>query len=439
MFQTLRKKLILLFTISTGFILTVVFVAILLVIEQQLEMVGKDNFRTLLQTIANKLQTSDQISYPWVADLENKNNLSLTIFDNKIELKSPITRNLSTDRSILLEQLDELSKAENINIFSRPVSSTILFSSIFTIDGIEHDNYYASAVVFPLNKGFRSFYLLQNLTLQKENIRNQRILFFIFYLIGITSLFFVSRMMVGISLRPVKESHQKQTEFIAAASHELRSPLAVIRANNSAIHSSYHSDFQKINAASLQFSTGIETECSRMARLIEDMLLLASADAKNWTIKTESIDMDCLLLNTYECYLPLCREKSLHLKLELPEEVLPPFLGDQQRLQQILSALLDNALSYSLKNSSLLLRAYSKKNLLILEVEDHGLGVPDSEKPFLFDRFYRMDKSRKDKQHFGLGLSIVKELVDLHNGVISIIDTEGGGATFRISLPLSPP
>lgn len=422
------------FTISTSLVLTVVFIAILLIMEQQMEMSNRDNFRTILQTITNKLQTSNQISHLWVAEQESKNHLLLSIYDNKVEIQFLSMLPSKTERSLLFQQLKQRSLEENIDIHTRPVSSTLLSSPIFTIQGEKKDHYYGAAVVFPVAKGFRSFYLLQDLSAHQKSIQDQRILFFLFYLTSMLSFYFISRKMVMLSLAPVKESHQKQVEFIAAASHELRSPLTVIRANNSAI--SYQETMEEV----IPFSSGIESECTRMARLIDDMLLLASADTSHWSIKKESIDMDCLFIDLYECFLPLCKEKFLSLELDLPDETLPAFWGDQQRIRQILSALLDNAISYAPEHTKLLLKAYpyqGKKPMLCLEVIDHGHGIPDSQKPYLFERFYRMDKSRKDKQHFGLGLSITKELVQLHNGTITILDTKGGGATFHITLPLT--
>lgn len=243
---------------------------------------------------------------------------------------------------------------------------------------------------------------------------------------GIAALFFVSVLFVTNMLKPIKESQEKQSRFIAAASHELRSPLSVICANNSAI-ASVTNDSQK-------FIEGIDKECKRMGRLINDMLILASADAKSWEIKKEPVETDTLLIETYEAFLPLCLQKDHSLSLELPEEALPAIISDKERLKQVLLILLDNALAYSPNNKDIILRSYTNNHFLYLEVQDHGVGIADKDKKLIFDRFYRLDPSRNEKQHFGLGLSIAKEIIQLLGGKLTVRDTEGGGATFSIRI-----
>lgn len=125
----------------------------------------------------------------------------------------------------------------------------------------------------------------------------------------------------------------------------------------------------------------------------------------------------------------------MKLKLELPDELLPHIEGDDLRIRQILAVLIDNAAVYSTEGDTIIIRSYARKNILWLEVEDHGPGIDNDKKKEIFERFYREDKSRKDKNHYGLGLCIAKELVGLHKGSISVEDTPGGGATFRIGLP----
>jgi signal transduction histidine kinase len=227
----------------------------------------------------------------------------------------------------------------------------------------------------------------------------------------------------------VEESRRRQTEFIAAASHELKSPLSVIRANASA------SLIEPQRAE--HFIEGIDKECERLSNLIEDMLLLASADANNWKVNKEIIDMDTLLIDTYDTFCPFCSEHGKELRLELQEEMLPSVEGDAIRIKQILAILIDNAVCYSKERDSIIIRTFVIKNHLYIEIEDHGTGIDQNKKLEVFERFYREDKSRKDKNHFGLGLSIAKELVELQEGSISVKDTSGGGATFSVCFPVN--
>ena len=239
----------------------------------------------------------------------------------------------------------------------------------------------------------------------------------------------VSWKFVGKTLAPLKESKQKQAEFIAAASHELRSPLAVIQASASAIKTSPQDTPAMIE--------NIEKECSRMNTLIKDLLILASADSQKWNLTLELCDGDTLLLDVYEIYQPLCRQNQIPLELKLPDMELPKIRCDRNRIIQILSVLMDNAMSYTGQGKSIELEIYLEKKYLCFSVADHGKGIPDPEKEAVFDRFYQQDKSRNQKGHFGLGLPVGKELAKLHKGDLVLKDTPGGGCTFLLKIPFS--
>ena len=138
----------------------------------------------------------------------------------------------------------------------------------------------------------------------------------------------------------------------------------------------------------------------------------------------------------YEAYEPICRKKSIHLDLNLDAESYPQIYTDQERLFQVLSIFLDNAVSYSKENSNIeILTSQTSKEFTFLVV-DHGCGIAEKDKPFIFDRFYCADKSRTNKAHFGLGLSIAKELAKMLSGKIGFSDTSGGGTTFFLTLPI---
>lgn len=107
-----------------------------------------------------------------------------------------------------------------------------------------------------------------------------------------------------------------------------------------------------------------------------------------------------------------------------------------EKVSQILTILIDNALSYVPEGGSIRLQAKKEPGAIAISVSDNGPGIPDSEKDSVFQRFYRSDASRNDKQHFGLGLCIAKEIALLHQGSLKILDTPGGGATFILKLPL---
>lgn len=251
------------------------------------------------------------------------------------------------------------------------------------------------------------------------------------WLLALGAILFVSRVLLRRAFEPTERMLQSQKDFVAAASHELKSPLAVIMANVETIQNAGQADSRTQKSLSV-----IDTECVRMAKLVRDMLFLAASDADKWTIQTEEVNIDTLLITLYEAYEPVCRKKSIRLQLRLRDESYPPLQTDSERLFQILSVFLDNAAAYSPKGSAIELETRQTAKELTFLVIDHGPGIAGKDKPFLFDRFYRADPSRTDKSHFGLGLSVARELARMLSGKIGFEDTPGGGATFFLTLPV---
>ena len=240
----------------------------------------------------------------------------------------------------------------------------------------------------------------------------------------------VSRFLLKKALEPTERVMQSQKEFVASASHELKAPLAVIVAN---VENMQHEAQNEGLQGNLKV---IDSECMRMSRLIKDMLLLASSDAEKWTIHTSEVNVDTLLISLYEAYEPRCMKKKIKLTLDLGEELFPVIMTDKERLFQLLSIYLDNALHYSTEGKEIQIRVDMSSKELTFWIVDHGIGVEEKAKPFIFDRFYCADQSHTDKSHFGLGLSIAKELARMLQGKIGMEDTPGGGASFFFTLDL---
>lgn len=428
MLKPIRNKLILLYTASTGIILTLVLILVQVLMGQQIERNNLNTFQNNYVTVNQNVQMNYGISNLWIAEMEIKNNLIIHIEDNGVPFLYQGGWKTPTKRSLLIDKVKEAALRDRINTGIRPITSKQIQSQIYSIKGDHKDEYLGEVFIMPTEAGFRSLVLLQYSSEQSADILKLRCFITILNIAGIALLYFVSCYMVDKSLKPVEESRRLQTEFIAAASHELKSPLAVIRANASAIM------LQPDRAE--HFTKGIDKEVRRLSKLTEDMLMLANADAGNWKMKKELLDMDLLLIETLDMFLPLCQENGKQLKLKLPKELLPKIEGDFMRLKQLLAILIDNAISYSMEGDTIVLRAYARKQRLWIEVEDHGKGIEAGKRKEIFERFCREDRSRKDKNHYGLGLSIAKELIELHGGRISVKDTPGGGATFWFYIPI---
>ncbi len=243
-------------------------------------------------------------------------------------------------------------------------------------------------------------------------------------------IIFLSRILTRITVKPTEAAMQSQKDFIAAVSHECKAPLAAILSSAEMI-----ATIPDTPDAVKDHTHVIDLEVSRMSRLIQELLLLSSIDAGNWSFHMEEINIDTLLINLYTKYEQICRKKNILLQFKIPDEFCPPFYSDADRLNQIISIFLDNAVSYSPPESEISLNASVEKNELVITIIDHGIGISDKEKPFIFNRFYQCDKSRTQREHFGLGLSIANELVNRLEGKIQLFDTTGGGCTFKIFFP----
>ena len=337
-----------------------------------------------------------------------------------------------------LTDLDTLGKIAEESIEIQSPTNHTNFSQITEqggygeITGNSHDRYYVIPASISTKSG--NWYSLV-LFYEQPSIRTltfrQAPTYCCIWLLAFVCILFVSRFLLRRAFEPTERVLQSQKDFVAAASHELKSPLAVIMANVENIQNIEIAEPQAQNHLKV-----IDTECMRMSRLVRDMLLLASSDADKWTIQIQEVNIDTLLITLYEAYEPVCRKKAIHLDLNLGEESYPQLHTDQERLFQILSIFLDNAVSYAPENSSIEIQTRWTSRELTFLVIDHGRGIAEKDKPFIFDRFYCADKSRTDKSHFGLGLSIAKELARMLAGKIGFEDTSGGGATFFLTLPI---
>lgn len=229
-------------------------------------------------------------------------------------------------------------------------------------------------------------------------------------------------------MRPTERSIKEQNAFIAAAGHELRSPLAAMGASACAILADPPGTERYVRA--------ITGECSRLGRLADDLLLLSRADTPGFTLQSAEISLDTLLIETAEGLCPAVREQGHRLSLCLPEqEELPAIFGDALRLRQALENLVLNAACHAGGEGDIQLSAVREGKTVRIAVIDHGRGIADAQKSRVFLRFVRGDDARSDRSHSGLGLSIVQEIIRLHGGEITLMDTPGGGCTFLLHLP----
>lgn len=361
-------------------------------------------------------------------------NVYAALWDSEGKLLYKSEPNFSTDFDILLQKADQSIGIQNA-AGSSDTTQVTEQGGYIELEGLHHDRYYAIPATVSTQSGDS---LSLTLIYPKRSVLSlflhQAPLYLGIWLISFVVILFVSRFLLKRAFTPSEQMIKSQKDFVAAASHELKAPLAVIMANTEALQEMQSHDSKDPQAQTCL--DVIDAECSRMSRLVRDMLLLASSDADKWTIQKSEINVDTLLITLYEAYEPVCISKKIRLDLNLSEDTYPVLTADRERLFQILSIFLDNAVCYSPEDSSIQIMTTLNEKELTFSVTDHGKGIPEEDKPFIFDRLYRGDKSRTDKSHFGLGLSIAKELAKMLGGEIGFKDTEGGGATFFLRLCL---
>lgn len=217
-----------------------------------------------------------------------------------------------------------------------------------------------------------------------------------------------------------------QQRFVADVSHELRTPLTAIRGNLDLIKR-YGMDRESFDA--------IQTEADRMARMVNDLLLLARADYGGLTLELEPIDVDTVVSEVYREARVLVQDRAVTVRMGDFEPA--RINGNADRIKQLLLNLISNAIKFTPEGGSITINLRLEGDHCVLEVSDTGIGISPEDQARIFDRFYQADMSRARQtgEGAGLGLSIAKWIVDAHGGTIGVRSTPGKGTTFSIRLP----
>ncbi|GMX65360.1 HAMP domain-containing sensor histidine kinase [Paenibacillus elgii] len=264
-------------------------------------------------------------------------------------------------------------------------------------------------------------------------------------LLGVTLLFqtlvvWLSWLMSRQAMIPIRQAYMRQQQFVTDASHELRTPLSVLLASIEALRIE---DVPANDSFEQRVLEGIKDEVQRMIRLTGNLLLLARKDSGQAMLHNAWFDLAGVAVQTADRMSLLAAEKQIRLVLEAPDEL--RVCLDQEKIVQLLVILLENAIKYTTAGGSVKLIVAHKyappKGKFVLEVRDTGVGIPEEELPRIFDRFYRVDKSRSRQMGgHGLGLAIAKHIVEECGGTILVESRPGEGSVFKVEMAdmLSP-
>lgn len=223
-------------------------------------------------------------------------------------------------------------------------------------------------------------------------------------------------------VKPVNEAFIRQKQFIYDASHELKTPIAIISAS---------AEMLEKNPKEKKWLDNIKTENNRMNKLVISLLDLSKSENIKENEVYTSVNLSKVIKNKALTFESLIYENSLELDVDVVNDIM--FNCNEDRIKELLSILMDNAIKHSLPNSQITVKLSKEKNNIYLSVKNKGKEIPISEREKIFERFYRLDKSRnRDGNRYGIGLSIAKNIVINHNGTIRV-NCKDGYTTFMVN------
>jgi signal transduction histidine kinase len=242
-------------------------------------------------------------------------------------------------------------------------------------------------------------------------------------------------MVIGLTFRTASREmrlSQMKADFVSNVSHELRTPLSSIRVFGEFLKMGRFKDEKKIR----EYGEYIETESRRLTRLIDNILDFSKIESGRKTYQFVEGDVVEVISDTLKAFEVRLQQNGFEVEFETPPTPLPPAIIDQDAIAQAFINLLDNAVKYSGDEKKISVAVDEKDDYITISVTDYGIGIPRDERDKIFDKFYRVSTGLvHDVKGSGLGLSIVKHIVEAHNGLVTVQSRTGSGSTFTIHIP----
>ncbi len=245
---------------------------------------------------------------------------------------------------------------------------------------------------------------------------------------------FLGTVVVAQDVTDLRRTDLIRQEFVANVSHELRTPLASLRALAETLLDAALHDRE----AAPRFLSQIIAEIDRLTLLVSDLLDLSAIESGSAKLEMVPVPVSEMVEDVVAKFRPVADRRSIALRVEGIDS-LPPLRGDQVRLEQALANLVDNAVKYTPDGGTITVSGGDRGELIAISVTDTGIGIPAEHLLRIFERFYRVDRSRsRALGGTGLGLSIVKHIATSHGGRVEVQSTEGRGSSFTLLLPRAP-
>ena len=247
--------------------------------------------------------------------------------------------------------------------------------------------------------------------------------FIIVFFIMLVLTFIMSNYLTSVSIKPIKSAFEKQNQFISDASHELKTPLAIINSNVDVLLGSADDESKKW----LEY---IQSEVIRMSKLTENLLYLSQFDVQDNKQELSEVNLSDTTEHVLLGLEAVAYEKNMTLDYDIDPDI--EVKGHQEQLSQVIMILIDNAMKYG--ESKIFVSLKNEHNAVYLKVKNNGETIDEEAIKHIFDRFYKVDDSRS-KSGYGLGLSIAKSIVEQHNGKISCKSNDDE-TSFKVKLPI---
>lgn len=257
----------------------------------------------------------------------------------------------------------------------------------------------------------------------KTYIRNMIVFSVMVSGLSLMIIYVVSKNVSEIIVKPVEDTLEKQKQFISDASHELKTPLAVIEAN---------ADVLENELGNNKWLRYIQNETDSMDKLINELLLLAKIENVDDIKNYETFNMSSQVEMCVSVFESMAYEKKVKIVTKIQKDIM--LNGNKQDIEHIVSTLLDNAIKHSYADKNVVVELIKEKNIIILQVKNYGESIPSEQKDKIFERFYRIDKSRnRNEKRYGLGLAIAKTTVLKYKGKIEV-ECDDGITCFKVLL-----
>lgn len=430
MLRRLRLRITWLASLLTGAVLAAALLFSFSVARRQYADSRRAAFETAVSQLQYQWDRFDLLEDAWLLELEAQNDMRVLLTENgKMLLHS-----LRADEraSAVFDAAGAIAASDfGLDPAAPPLAGAAGQSAVFTFraDG----GSYRCAVRLTGSPGGRwtGILAVQDLTSERAYTLRLAAVFLLAAAAGCAGLSLVSWFVAGRAVRPVGRAMEEQQQFLSAAGHELRTPLAVIRANaGAALRQPGHSR---------KYLEAIDAESCRMGALVDDLLLLSAGASARARLRLSPLEPDTFLLDFAESMEPLAQKRGRRLTVSLPEFAAPAVDADSYRLRQLLTILVDNALRYAPEGGDVELCLSGRSGRVRFWVTDHGPGVPDRDKRRIFERFVSEGAASDGRHHYGLGLAVASELASLHGGRLWVEDAPGGGASFCLELPARRP